>query len=73
MPDHEPKGYWDMLRHVGPKPLIEREKLKSETDWVEAGRRVFDEATTPQLTTFDPRFISRMRDRDYLENMQAAP
>jgi hypothetical protein len=73
MAGHEPAGYWDMLQQVGPKPLIEREKLRAEADWVEAGQRVFDEATTPQLTTFDPQFISRMRDRDYLEKMQAAP
>ena len=33
-----------MLQHVGPKPLIEPEKLKSKADWIEAGRRVFDEA-----------------------------
>src|SRR5438477_11988574 len=26
-PDREPEGYWDMLQHIGPKPLIEPEKL----------------------------------------------
>ena len=43
MPGREPEGYWNMLQHVGPKPLIEPEKLKIEADWIEAGRRVFEE------------------------------
>jgi hypothetical protein len=43
-PGREPDGYWDMLQHVPSKPLIEPEKLKSEADWVEAGRKVFNEA-----------------------------
>src|SRR5690349_5484734 len=42
-PGREPEGYWEMLQHLGPKPLIEPEKLKSEADWIEAGRRVFAE------------------------------
>ena len=28
----EPEGYWEMLNRVGPQPLIEPEKLKTETD-----------------------------------------
>src|SRR5437773_11953636 len=39
-PGREPEGYWEMLQHVGPKPLIEPEKLKTEADWIEAGRKV---------------------------------
>src|SRR4051812_19000410 len=35
----EPKGYWRMLQEIGPKALIEPEKLRSEADWIEAGRR----------------------------------
>ena len=26
-PGREPEGYWEMLQHIGPKPLIEPEKL----------------------------------------------
>jgi hypothetical protein len=37
-PDREPKGYWEMLQHIGPKPLIETEELKSEADWIAAGK-----------------------------------
>jgi hypothetical protein len=28
----EPEGYWDMLQKVGPQPLIEVAKLKTEAD-----------------------------------------
>src|SRR5215475_7174873 len=42
-PGREPEGCWDMLQRVGPQQLIEPEKLKTEAEWVEAGRRVFEE------------------------------
>src|SRR5256885_11941885 len=40
-PDKEPKGYREWMLKQGPQRLIEPEKLKSELDWVEAGRTVF--------------------------------
>src|SRR5438874_3291668 len=43
VPDREPRGYWEMLQRVGPKPLIEPDARWTETDWNTAGRRVFDE------------------------------
>jgi hypothetical protein len=51
LPGREPEGYWEMLQHVGPKPLIEPEKLKIEADWIEAGRRVFEELDVLQMRT----------------------
>jgi len=42
-PGREPAGYWEMLQQIGPKPLIEPARLKTQADWIEAGRRVFDE------------------------------
>jgi hypothetical protein len=42
-PGFEPKGYWEMLQRIGPKPLVETDTLNSEEDWIAAGRRVFDE------------------------------
>jgi hypothetical protein len=62
-PGREPEGYSEMLKHVGPKPLIEPEKLKNEADWIEAGRRVFDEADDPHLCTFDPKLLAAARSR----------
>ena len=64
LPDREPPGYWEMLQHVGPRPLIEPGKLATESDWIEAGRRVFEELDHFPLRTLDPKFISAARSRD---------
>jgi hypothetical protein len=72
-PGREPNGYWDMLQHVGPKPLIEPDTLTTETDWIEAGHRVFDEADDLHLRTFDPKFIAAARNREALEQTLARP
>jgi mono/diheme cytochrome c family protein len=71
LPGREPKGYWEMLQRVGPQPLFEPEKLKTEADWIAAGERIFEEASTPQLTTFDPQLITQLRDREFLERHDA--
>lgn len=63
-PGREPEGYWEMLQHIGPKPLIEPEKLKSETDWIEAGRRVFLDWDKAQMRTLDPKLIAAARSRE---------
>src|SRR4051812_27080838 len=39
VPGREPRGYWDMLQRVGPKPLIEPDARWTEADWITAGRR----------------------------------
>src|SRR5260370_42617535 len=57
----EPEGYWEMLQHIGPKPLIEPEKLHDNADWIEAGRKVFDEADHLHLRTLDAKFIDAAR------------
>ena len=72
-PGREPEGYWEMLQKVGPKPLIEPENLKSQTDWIAAGRRVFEEADHLHLRTFDPKFIATARSRETYERMEPAP
>ncbi len=72
-PGREPEGYWDMLQHVGPKALIEPEKLKTEADWIEAGRRVFDEADHVHLRTFDPKWIEAARKHGTFEPLQPLP
>ena len=63
-PGREPDGYWKMLQRVGPQPLIEPERLRSEADWIEAWRRVFDEADHLHLRTFDPALIAAARSPD---------
>jgi hypothetical protein len=34
LPDREPRGYWQMLQRVGPKPLVEPSSLKTEDNWI---------------------------------------
>jgi mono/diheme cytochrome c family protein len=72
-PGREPAGYWEMLQDIGPKPLIEPEQMKTEADWIEAGRRVFDELDHIPLRTFDPMFIAAVRDARTFEAAQAKP
>jgi len=72
-PGKEPKGYWEMLQRAGPQPLIEPEKLKTETDWVEAGRRVFDEADHLHLRTLDPTFVDAARSLETYTQAGAEP
>jgi len=72
-PGREPEGYWDMLQHVGPKPLIEPEKLKTDADWTEAGRRVFDEVDDLHLRSFDPKLIAAARSRSTFEAFGTQP
>jgi hypothetical protein len=65
-PDYEPKGYQDWLRRQGAQPLIEPGKLKTEKDWLEAGRRVFEEFDVIAVRTSDPRALQYLQDREAL-------
>jgi mono/diheme cytochrome c family protein len=66
----EPEGYWDMLQKVGPKPLIEVAKLKTEADWIEAGRQVFEELDHFTQRIYDPDLIAILRSP---ENSRSTP
>lgn len=70
-PGREPSGYWEMLHRMGPQPLIEPDQLKTESDWVAAGRRVFEESDAPQLRTYDPELIANVRRREFYEQHHA--
>ena len=72
-PGREPEGYWDMLQHIGPKPLIEVNKLKTQADWIEAGQRVFDEADLLHTRTVDPKFIAMVRSPETLAGGRSLP
>jgi len=41
-PSREPAGYLDTLRTIEPEPVFEATKLKTEADWIRAGRDVFE-------------------------------
>jgi hypothetical protein len=73
MPGNEPEGYWEKLQRIGPQPLIEPKALRTEADWIEAGRRVFEEAPRPQLSILDPEIIAQFRSREFLEKQQVKP
>ena len=62
----EPQGYWEMLQRVGAQPMIEPGKLKTETDWLEAGRTVFEQMDHLHLRTLDPALIETVRRGDLL-------
>ena len=49
-PDKEPKGYLEWLEQQEPKPLVDISKLKTEADWIAAGREVFYGRELPRFT-----------------------
>jgi hypothetical protein len=63
-PDYAPKDYQGWLKRQGAQPMIEPEKLQTERDWLEAGRRVFDEMDVVLVRTSDPRAFAYLQDRE---------
>src|SRR5262249_7306003 len=61
-PDKEPKGYRQWILKQGRQRLIEPEKLKTENDWIDAGRTVFAGLDFPVTRTDDPRLIKFLGD-----------
>lgn len=61
-PAFEPPGYREWMLGQGPQPLIEPQELKSKADWIEAGRRVFEELDTAVTRTDDPVVIAHFQD-----------
>ena len=45
-PGREPEGYWQMLQSKKPEPLI-APGARTESEWIEAGRRAFEEMDVP--------------------------
>ena len=70
-PDREPAGYWEMLRKVGPTPLLQPEALTNDSEWVAAGRRVFEEADAIALRTYDAEFIDLVRSAESVRRLGA--
>jgi mono/diheme cytochrome c family protein len=62
LPGREPAGYLERLRALGPKRLIEPETLHTRADWIEAGRRVFEELDTAVMRSSDPAVLAHFRD-----------
>ena len=68
-PGREPQGYWEMLQKVGPKPLIDRARLRTESDWVAAGREVFEQLDHLTLRSYDPKVIAAVRSPELLKRL----
>jgi hypothetical protein len=68
-PDKEPKDYMEWLKKQGPQPMIEPEKLKTEKDWIEAGRQVFDQLDIPIVRTSDERAFAFLRNREAMKQL----
>ena len=49
-PDKEPAGYLDWLRQQEPQPLVDYSKLKTDADWIAAGREIFYGRELPRFT-----------------------
>jgi cytochrome c553 len=60
----EPSGYRDWIRRQGPQPLIDLSTLRSEADWIAAGRDVFDSLHLQEFRTDDPRAFAWADDPD---------
>ena len=52
-PGREPAGYWEMLRARKPEPLV-ASGARTGTEWIDTGRRVFDEMDVPGFRSTDP-------------------
>lgn len=53
----EPVGYFERLQKAKPEPLIESGKLKTKTDWIAAGQRVFEEFGPGTFLRDEPEII----------------
>jgi hypothetical protein len=60
----EPSGYRDWIRRQGPQPLIDLSTLRSEAEWIAAGRDVFDSLHLQEFRTDDPRAFAWADDPD---------
>ncbi len=72
-PGREPAGYWEMLQHVAPQPLIDTNTLTTDAEWIEAGKRVFDEADHLHLRSLDPKLIAAVRSPEAYKDAAPAP
>lgn len=71
-PGREPAGYWQVLQTKKPEPLIDT-AARSESEWIAAGRRVFDEMDVPGFRTADPKIIARIRSADEFAKLGGHP
>jgi mono/diheme cytochrome c family protein len=72
-PDREPAGYWDELKKKKPEPLLTASKEWKESDWIRAGKRVFDEFDVVGFRTAKPELIAKLRSREQIQKAGIKP
>ena len=72
-PDREPSGYWEWLKAQKPAPLVDAQKLRTKSDWIDAGRIAFRDLEHPLFRITDPAIIAKYRDPGAFENVFLQP
>ncbi len=72
-PDREPPGYWEHLQHLKPEPLVDVSRIRTEDDWIAAGKRVWEELDATSFRSGDPDLIRQARSRDVLAKAALRP
>jgi hypothetical protein len=62
-PGREPAGYWETIQQKKPEPLISA-GARTMSEWISAGRQVFQEMDVPLFRSTDPALIAIVRSAD---------
>jgi hypothetical protein len=62
-PGREPEGYWETLRTRKPEPLAPA-GARTAAQWIDIGKRVFEEMDVPAFRSTDPQMIAIARSAD---------
>jgi hypothetical protein len=71
-PGREPDGYWDMIQSKKPEPLV-TSGTRTEGEWIDAGRRVFEELDVPAFRSTDPDLIRTVRSAEAFQKLGGHP
>ena len=66
-PDRQPPGYLESLLQKEPQKLVEPGLPRTQAQWIELGKRVFEEWDHAPARTTDPKALAYLRDPDALE------
>jgi hypothetical protein len=59
----EPAGYFDRLRKSKPELLFDRTQVKTQADWIAAGRRVFEGSDIGSFRRYEAEIIDEFHRR----------
>jgi hypothetical protein len=72
-PDREPPGYWEWLKRLKPEPLVDVSKIRTQAEWIRAGKRVWEELDATSFRSSDPELIAKARSREVLAKTALRP